>query len=244
MKLVKTVNACGMQCPGPILQLKNAVDEILEGEAVSLTATDPGFVADAPAWCRTTGHELVSLEPAEKGAYRAIVVKRAPSAHRAAPSGKKAMVNVVFGNDFDKAMATFIIANGAVAAGYDVTLFFTFWGLNILRRSGPVTAKKNLVEKMFGLMMPKGPDRLGLSKMHMGGVGLAMIKEIMKHKNVMPLSALLEQAQQSGVHLVACAMSMDLMGIKREELIDGVEEGGVAMYIDRLSQSTANLFIS
>jgi NADPH-dependent 2,4-dienoyl-CoA reductase/sulfur reductase-like enzyme/peroxiredoxin family protein/rhodanese-related sulfurtransferase/TusA-related sulfurtransferase len=243
MKLVKTISACGLQCPGPVLQLKNAMDEINEGEAVSITATDPGFVADAPAWCNTTGHELVSLEPAEKGAYRATVIKRAPAAGGVPMSGKRAMTNVVFSNDFDKAMAAFIIANGAAAAGYEVTLFFTFWGINILRKSGPVTAKKNLIEKMFGVMMPKGPDRLKLSQMNMGGTGLAMIKGIMKHKNVMPLPALIAQAKLSGVKLVVCTMSMDLMGIKREELLDGVEEGGVAMYIDCLSRSSANLFI-
>ena len=243
MKPVKNINACGLQCPGPILQLKNAMDEINEGEAVSITATDPGFAADAPAWCNTTGHELVSLEPAEKGSYRATVIKRAPAAGGVPMSGKRAMTNVVFSNDFDKAMAAFIIANGAAAAGYEVTLFFTFWGINILRKSGPVTAKKNLIEKMFGVMMPKGPDRLKLSQMNMGGMGLAMIKGIMKHKNVMPLPALIAQAKLSGVRLVVCTMSMDLMGIKKEELIDGVEAGGVAMYIDHLSRSSANLFI-
>ena len=244
MKLVKTVNACGLQCPGPILQLKNAIDEIKEGEAVRIAATDPGFVADAPAWCNTTGHGLVSLEPAEKGAYCAVVVKRAPASGGVQSSGTRAMTNVVFCNDFDKAMAAFIIANGAAAAGYDVTLFFTFWGINILRKSGPVTARKNAIEKMFGVMMPKGPDRLALSKMNMAGLGLAMIKGIMKRKNVMPLPALIAQAKLSGVRMVVCTMSMDLMGIKKEELIDGVEEGGVAMYIDRLSRSSANLFIS
>ncbi|MFA7256478.1 MAG: FAD-dependent oxidoreductase [Kiritimatiellales bacterium] len=244
MKLVKTINACGQQCPGPILQLKNALDELKEGEAVCITATDPGFVADVPAWCNTTGHELASIEPAEKGAYRATVIKRAHAAGGIPMSGKRAMTNVVFCNDFDKAMAAFIIANGAVSAGYEVTLFFTFWGINILRKSGPVVAKKNLIEKMFGIMMPKGANKLPLSKMNMAGMGLAMIKGIMKHKNVMTLQELIAQAKFSGVKLVVCTMSMDLMGIKREELIDGVEEGGVAMYIDHLSRSGANLFIS
>jgi NADPH-dependent 2,4-dienoyl-CoA reductase/sulfur reductase-like enzyme/peroxiredoxin family protein/TusA-related sulfurtransferase/rhodanese-related sulfurtransferase len=244
IKTVKVIDACGLQCPGPILQLKNAMDEIKEGEAVSITASDPGFVADAPAWCNTTGHELIRLEPAEKGTYRATVVKRAPAFGGVPVSGKKAMANVVFSNDFDKAMAAFIIANGAVAAGYEVTLFFTFWGLNILRKSGPVVAKKNLIEKMFGLMMPKGADRLSLSKMNMAGMGPAMIKGLMKHKNVMTLQELIGQAKSSGVRMVVCTMSMDLMGIKSEELIDGVEEGGVAMYIDHLSRSSANLFIS
>lgn len=245
VKLVKTINACGLQCPGPILQLKNAVAEIQEGEAVCISATDPGFVADAPAWCRSTGHELASLEPGEDGSYRATVIKRAPAAGSGLPmSGKKGMTNVVFCNDFDKAVAAFIIANGAAAAGYEVTLFFTFWGINILRKSGPVATKKNLIEKMFGIMMPKGADKLTLSKMNMAGMGLAMIKGIMKHKNVMTLPELIAQAKMSGVKLVVCTMTMDLMGIKKEELIDGVEEGGVAMYIDHLSRSGANLFIS
>jgi NADPH-dependent 2,4-dienoyl-CoA reductase/sulfur reductase-like enzyme/peroxiredoxin family protein/TusA-related sulfurtransferase/rhodanese-related sulfurtransferase len=239
-----TLDACGLQCPGPILQLKQAIDSVGAGEAVCITATDPGFVADVPAWCRTTGNDLLRLEPADKGSYRATVVKRAAPAPSAAPaSGKRAMTNVVFSADFDKAMAAFIIANGAAAAGYDVTLFFTFWGLNILRKAGPAAVRKNLIERMFGIMMPKGAERLSLSKMNMGGLGLAMIKGIMRHKNVMPLSDLIAQARRSGVRLVVCTMSMDLMGIKKEELIDGVEEGGVAMYVDHLSRSGSGLFI-
>jgi NADPH-dependent 2,4-dienoyl-CoA reductase/sulfur reductase-like enzyme/peroxiredoxin family protein/TusA-related sulfurtransferase/rhodanese-related sulfurtransferase len=245
VKIEQTINACGLQCPGPILQLKQAIDALAVGEAVSISATDPGFVADAPAWCNTTGHELVSMEPGERGAYRAVVVKRAPSQHGGASAAAgRNMTNVVFSNDFDKAMAAFIIANGAAAAGYEVTLFFTFWGLNILRKSGPVSVQKNLIEKMFGWMMPKGPGKLTLSQMNMGGMGLAMIKGIMAKKQVMPLAALIAQAQRSGVRLVACTMTMDLMGIRKAELIDGVEEGGVAMYVDALSRSSANLFIS
>jgi NADPH-dependent 2,4-dienoyl-CoA reductase/sulfur reductase-like enzyme/peroxiredoxin family protein/rhodanese-related sulfurtransferase/TusA-related sulfurtransferase len=244
MNIVKTINASGQACPGPILQLKKAIDEINEGEAVCITATDPGFVADAPAWCHSTGHEMAAMDPADGSAYRATVIKRKGSSGCVPSSGKKAMTNVVFSNEFDKAMAAFIIANGAVAAGYQVTLFFTFWGLNILRKSGPVTVKKNLIEKMFGWMMPKGPNKLKLSQMNMGGMGLGMIKGIMKQKNVMKLDDLIAQARFSGVRLVACTMTMDLMGIKKEELIDGVEEGGVAMYVDHLSESQANLFIS
>ena len=245
MKLVKTINACGQACPGPILQLKNAIDEINEGEAVCITATDPGFVADAPAWCHSTGHEMASMEPGDGGSYRATIVKRAGGAHTSGSSpGKRVMTNVVFSNDFDKTMAAFIIANGAVAAGYEVTLFFTFWGVNVLRKSGPVTVKKNLIEKMFGWMMPKGSTKLKLSQMNMGGMGLGLIKSIMKKKNVMKLDDLIDQARSSGVCLVVCTMTMDLMGIKREELIDGIKEGGVAMYVDHLSESNANLFIS
>lgn len=126
--------------------------------------------------------------------------------------------------------------------GYEVTLFFTFWGLNILRKKGPVSVRKNIVEKMFGWMMPQGPDHLKLSQTHMGGMGAAMIKGIMKKKNVASLPELMQSAIDNGVKIVACSMSMDLMGIKREELIEGIEEGGVAMYIDHAGDNV-NLFI-
>ena len=241
-EIVETIDASGLQCPGPIMQLSQAIDRLQNGEAVSILSTDPGFAADIPAWCNSTGNMLQSLEP-ENGAYRAVVAKQAPGCSPAIPSRtEKRFTNVVFSSDLDKAIAAFIIANGAATMGYQVTLFHTFWGLNILRKDGPVTVKKNLVEKMFGWMMPKGPKKLKLSQMQMGGMGSAMIKGIMKQKNVLSLPELMETAIANGVKIVACTMSMDLMGIKREELIDGIEEGGVAMYIDQIG-GDANLFI-
>jgi NADPH-dependent 2,4-dienoyl-CoA reductase/sulfur reductase-like enzyme/peroxiredoxin family protein/rhodanese-related sulfurtransferase/TusA-related sulfurtransferase len=240
--IVETIDASGLQCPGPVMQLSQAIGRIQNGEAVSLLSTDPGFAADMPAWCNSTGNKLESLEP-EKGGYRAVVTKKAAAAcPMVSPAGEKRFTNVVFSNDLDKALATFIIANGAATMGYKVTLFFTFWGLNILRQEGPVTVQKNLIEKMFGWMMPRGPKKLALSKMHMGGMGATMIKGIMKQKNVASLPELMQSALDNGIKIVACSMSMDLMGIKREEMIDGVEEGGVAMYIDHLGEN-ANLFI-
>ncbi len=140
-------------------------------------------------------------------------------------------------------MAAFIIANGAVAMGSDVTIFFTFWGLNILRKDAHVPVKKNFVEKMFGMMMPRGANKLGLSKMHMMGMGTSMMKGIMKKKNAASLPELIDSAKKAGVQLVACTMSMDMMGIKKEELIDGVEEGGVAMYLSNAEEGNVNLFI-
>ena len=150
---------------------------------------------------------------------------------------------VVFSNDLDKALAAFIIANGAAASGKKVTLFFTFWGLNILRKSQFLKVKKNLIEKMFGFMMPKGADKLILSKMHMAGMGTWMMKMVMKSKNVLSLKELIQSAQDNGVKFIACNMSMDVMGIKPEELIDGVEIGGVAKYIAESNSSKSNLFI-
>lgn len=240
--VVRTIDACGLQCPGPILQLSKTLEGVQPGEAIAITSTDPGFMGDVPAWCNSTGNQLDSLEPAD-GAYRAVITKKAKvTGAVAVNAGPKRFTNVVFSNDLDKAIAAFIIANGAATMGYEVTLFFTFWGLNILRKDAPVTVKKTLIEKMFGFMMPKGPNKLKLSQMQMGGMGAAMIKGIMKQKNVLSLPELMQTAIDNGVKIVACTMSMDLMGIHSEELIDGIEEGGVAMYIDQIG-GNANLFI-
>jgi peroxiredoxin family protein len=150
---------------------------------------------------------------------------------------------VVFSGDLDKAIASFIIANGAAAMGKKVTMFFTFWGLNILRKEEQVRVNKGLMDRMFGMMMPRGSKKLGLSKMNMGGIGARLIRKVMKDKNVSSLEELIDQARGNGVRLVACNMSMDVMGIKREELIDGIEVGGVAAYLGEAEKSNVNLFI-
>ena len=238
-----TVDACGLACPGPLMKLREAVDTLSAGQAVTLRSTDPGFAQDVKAFCHSTGHELKAIIT-EKGVYAATVVKgqSAPMELARAGSGKKKTI-VVFSGDFDKAMAAFIIANGAAAMGSEVTLFFTFWGLNLLRRPEAVAVEKTLIETMFGWMMPRGAEKTRLSKMNMLGMGTQMIKGIMKKKNVASLSELIDKARQNNVRLVACAMSMDLMGIRRAELIDGVEEGGVAMYLDQAESAGVNLFI-
>ena len=244
-RIVKEIDAQCLQCPGPIMKLKGELEGLAEGEAVSIIALDHGFPADVTGWCHSTGNELASLAADGKG-FRATVVKRArPAVAAAAAAGPPAKnkTMVVFSGDFDKAMAAFIIANGAAAMGSKVTMFFTFWGLNVLRRAAKVPTRKNLVERMFGWMMPRGAERLGLSKMHMGGMGLAMIKGIMRKKGVPALSDLIASAQAAGVRLVACSMSKDLMGLRREELLEGIEEGGVAMYLDSAEAGAVNLFI-
>jgi peroxiredoxin family protein len=140
-------------------------------------------------------------------------------------------------------MAAFVIANGALSMGSDVTMFFTFWGLNALRKSGPQASGKGLLDRMFGLMMPKGPDALKLSNLNMGGVGTALMKYVMKSKRVDPLPVLIASARAAGVKLVVCSMSMDVMGIKREELVDGLEIGGVASFLGEADESNVTLFI-
>lgn len=150
---------------------------------------------------------------------------------------------VVFSGDLDKAMASFIIATGAAAMGKQVTMFFTFWGLNILRKEEYVNVKKTFMDKMFAKMMPQGPEKLGISKMNYGGLGAKMMKYTMRKKNIVTLKVLIEMAQDLDVKMVACTMSMDVMGITKEELIDGLDYAGVASYLADADESKINLFI-
>ncbi|UYZ15165.1 DsrE/DsrF/DrsH-like family protein [Brevibacillus sp. WF146] len=150
---------------------------------------------------------------------------------------------IVFDGDLDKAIASFIIATGAAAMGKKVTMFFTFWGLNILRKDQVVPVKKGFLEKMFAWMMPRGPEKLGISKMNFGGLGAKMMKYIMKKKNVATLAELMQMAKELDVEMIACTMSMDVMGIKEEELIDGLKFAGVATYLGEADQANINLFI-
>lgn len=240
---VLKVDACGLSCPGPIMKLAENISNIQEGEVLEISSTDKGFYADVEAWCNSTNNTLLNLDNKDKKIVATIQKGQAiPQNHNNQIQTKKAQTIVVFSNDLDKALAAFIIANGAKASGHDVTLFFTFWGLNILRKEN-VTVKKSFIDKMFGFMMPKGADKLTLSKMNMGGVGSMMMKWVMKNKNISTLKELITQAQANGVKFIACQMSMDVMGIKKEELIDGVEIGGVAKYIAESSNSNSNLFI-
>ncbi len=150
---------------------------------------------------------------------------------------------IVFSGDLDRAMAAMIIANGSAAMGNEVTMFYTFWGLNLLRKPEKVKVEKTFMDKMFGRMMPRGPEKAKLSKMHMGGMGTRMMKNTMTKKNVQTLPQLMESAQALGVKMVACTMSMDVMGITKEELIDDIEYAGVASYLAEADEGNVNLFV-
>lgn len=150
---------------------------------------------------------------------------------------------VLFSGDYDKAMAAYIIANGAAAYDHEVTIFHTFWGLNALRKDEDIKVEKSFMEKMFGKMMPKGADKMGLSKMHFAGMGPKMIKDVMKKHNALTLPQLIEMAQEQDVKLVACTMTMDLLGLKQEELLDNIELAGVAAYLADAEDGNVNLFI-
>ncbi len=236
------VDACGLQCPGPILKVYDAIKDMIDGDIVEILSTDPSFAEDVKVWCKTTGNELLDVK-FENKAFKATIQKGTGTSEETQKTTKNNKSLIVFSNDLDKAIATFIIANGAAAMGREVTLFFTFWGLNILRKPKAGKVKKDFISKMFGFMMPKGSKKLSLSKMNMFGMGGAMIRGLMKKKNISSLEELIEQAMKNGVKLVACTMSMDIMGIKMEELIDGVTVGGVASFLGSAEDSDMSLFI-
>ncbi|ASK61617.1 MULTISPECIES: DsrE/DsrF/DrsH-like family protein [Bacillaceae] len=156
---------------------------------------------------------------------------------------KKKTTIVLFSGDYDKAMAAYIIANGAAAYDHEVTIFHTFWGLNALRKDSQVPVKKNFLEKMFGKLMPRGTDKMGISKMNYLGMGPKMIKRVMKKHNAMPLPQLVDMAQEQDVKLIACTMTMDLLGLQKKELLDEIEYGGVAAYVGEAEEGNISLFI-
>lgn len=238
------VDACGLQCPGPIMKVYQTMNEIETGEVLEVHATDPGFTKDVHAWANNTGNTLLRTAFEDKK-FKAFIRKgttEAPAVQNTAAS-KDGATLIVFSGDLDKTIASFIIASGAAAMGKKVTMFFTFWGLNVLRRKDAPPVNKDIVEKMFGMMMPKGASQLPLSKMHMGGMGVKMINHAMQRKNVDSLETLMNNAIDAGVKLVACSMSMDIMGIKKEELIAGVDIGGVASYLGDAENAGLNLFV-
>lgn len=239
---VRQLDACGLQCPGPILQLKKAVDEMTEGETIKVVATDSGFPNDAKAWCNTTGNRLVA-STTEKGRYVVEIEKGSKTADALPINGGKNKTLIMFSDDLDRAIATFVLANGAAATGRKVSIFFTFWGLNVIKKEHKPTVKKDLFGRMFAWMMPSHSKKLKLSQMSMLGMGDRMMRYIMKKKNIDSLESLRQQAIDNGVELIACQMTMDMMGVKREELIDGVDIGGVATYMERADEANVNLFI-
>ncbi len=241
------LNACGLSCPGPIMQVYKAMRDMKEGHVLEITVTDPGFMYDIRQWCDSTGNTLIESGKDQNSFYAHIrkgcAEKDLQSGACAVPESTDNKTLVVFSGDLDKAIASFVIANGAAAMDRKVTMFFTFWGLNVLRKEQFIKVEKGFMDKMFGRMMPRGSKRLGLSNMNMAGMGPRLIRKVMRDKNISSLEELMEQAKENGVRLLACNMSMDVMGIKREELIDGIEVGGVAAYLGEAEKSNVNLFI-
>ena len=241
---VVKIDACGLSCPGPIMKLQQAVGDAADHSTIQITATDPGFVRDAEAWCRSTGNRFVGHDSA-KGLHTVTIEKSSagkPSC-QASESRGKGKSFILFSDDLDKALATFVLANGAAATGEKVTIFFTFWGLNAIKKDRKPKVQKDIFGKMFSMMLPSGSRKLKLSKMNMGGAGSRMMRYIMKRKNIASLESLRDMAISNGVEFIACQMSMDVMGITKEELLDNVTIGGVATYMNRADDANLNLFI-
>ena len=238
------IDCCGMQCPGPIMKISEILKTLEEGAVVKVSATDMGFASDVESWCRKTGNTFV--KKIREGNQNIVYISKGncePTIEKSTSHKSHGKSMIVFDGDLDKAIAAFIIANGAASMGRPVTMFFTFWGLNVLRKSEKQNVKKSFVEGMFSKMMPRGANKLKLSSMNMMGMGSKMMKTIMKQKNVSSLEDLIKSAMDSGVKVIACTMSMDVMGIHAEELIDGIEYAGVASYLDAAEDSDVNLFI-
>ena len=238
------VDACGIQCPGPILKMKQAMESLQAGQLLQVRATDAGFPRDAEAWCRSTGHKFVSKR-AEGGVHIVEIEKATPCAAEAVQPqrGELGKTFILFSDDLDKTLATFVLANGAAATGKKVSIFFTFWGLNAIKKTHKPAVKKDIFGRMFSWMLPSDSTRLALSKMHMMGIGSRLMRYLMKRKGVDSLESLRQQAIDNGVEFIACQMSMDVMGVSREELLDNVTVGGVASYMERAEQACVNLFI-
>jgi peroxiredoxin family protein/TusA-related sulfurtransferase len=243
------LDCTGLACPGPILALQKTIGELNAGDEVIAHVSDIGFRLDGPAWAQKNGHELLDMRPEgagvvarfRKGGAPVAAAGFTPNAVAARLKDKKSFV--VFSGDLDKVLAAFIIANGAVAMGDEVSMFFTFWGLNALRHADPPDVDKSAMSKAMAKMMPAGPEAMKLSRMNMLGGGMAMIKKIMKDQKVPSLTDLIIQARDAGVRLVACNMTMDLLGLHEDELIEGVEFGGVATFLGEANESNATFFI-
>ncbi|MDO9679780.1 MAG: FAD-dependent oxidoreductase [Bacteroidales bacterium] len=238
------VDATGLQCPGPIMQLKKSYDTLNVGERLEIRATDMAFGKDVASWCKITGAKLISVE-SRMGVITARVEKGEASSNCRISGGVVGdnKTIVVFSDNLDKALASFIIANGAASMGKKVTMFFTFWGLNVIKRRNPVKVKKDLMGKMFGMMLPKNASSLKLSKMNMMGMGSFMMRYIMRKKNIDTLESLIDQARAAGVEFIACKMSMDVMGVHEEEIMEGVNFAGVATYLEKSEEANMSLFI-
>lgn len=242
-KNIVEVNACGLMCPGPIMKLKSTYEQLDNDAMLCITATDQAFAKDVKSWCKMTGADLVSLDK-QAGQVKALVRKQQPKACvPAQQAGAENKTIVVFSDDLDKALASFVIANGAASTGKKVSMFFTFWGLNVIKKSQKPAVEKDIWGRMFSWMLPSDSKALKLSQMNMMGIGSKMMRFLMKKKKIDSLESLIAQAREQGVEFIACTMSMDVMGVKKEELLDDVTLGGVATYLERTEEANLNLFI-
>jgi NADPH-dependent 2,4-dienoyl-CoA reductase/sulfur reductase-like enzyme/peroxiredoxin family protein/rhodanese-related sulfurtransferase/TusA-related sulfurtransferase len=238
----KIVDVRALACPGPVVRLKQEMDGLAIGETLQLLAAI-SFASDLNSWISSSGNELLSQATAGDHLIALIrkQAKQTGALQQGTSSDKSAII--LFSNDLDKALAALIIACGMAAAGQKVSIFFTFWGLSVLRKNPGPSVKKSLLSTMFGWMLPKGAKKLALSKMHMMGMGTEMMKFVMHQQNVPTLPELMVQAKGLGVKFIACEMAMNVMGLQRDELVEVDDVAGIASFAELAKQSGSTLFI-
>lgn len=238
----RTLDVRALSCPGPVVRLKQEIDAMEPGAELKIRAA-AGFASDLSNWAGNCGHELVDMTM--KGDEMEAIIRKSADQNSctAAPSQSNDAAIILFSNDLDKALAALIVACGMAAAGSKVSIFFTFWGLSVLRRNPAPAVKKSPISRMFGMMLPRGAKKLALSKMNMAGMGTAMMKQVMARENVPTLEELLRQARELGIRFIACEMAMNVMGLQREELIAVDDVAGVASFAALARQAGTTLFI-
>jgi len=197
--------------------------------------------ADAPV-APAEVHGLVAAEVERQiKAFREEIERKLVELRKRTVDDRAALV--VFSGDLDKVFAAFVIATGAAAAGLETSIFFTFWGLSVLKKKGAAGGPKSIMERMFALMTPSSSESLGTSKMNFFGMGAVMLRKMMADKQIVSLEEMMQLARELGVKMIACTMSMDAMGVSKAELVDGLEYGGVATYMADAANSRVTLFI-
>lgn len=241
---IEYIDLSGLSCPGPLVTIKEKIETLKNGECLKVKVSDSGFYNDIKSWCKVTNNTLLDIKKDNNSTF-ATIQKGSISANKneniIVNENSESVTIVVFSGDLDKAIASFIIANGALALGKKVTMFFTFWGLSIIKKR--TLSKNNILEKMFSFMLPKNSLSLPVSKMNFFGIGAKMIRYVMKSKDIMSLEELMSKSIENGVNLIACSMSMDVMGISKDELLENIEYGGVGQYLGEAQNSNTNLFI-
>lgn len=238
------VDLSGLSCPGPLVAIKEKIETLKNGECLKVKVSDNGFYNDIKSWCKVTNNTLLDIKKDNNSTFATIQkgnVSTNKNENIIINENSESVTIVVFSGDLDKAIASFIIANGALALGKKVTMFFTFWGLSIIKKR--TLSKNNILEKMFSFMLPKNSLSLPVSKMNFFGIGAKMIRYVMKSKDIMSLEELMKKSIENGVNLIACSMSMDVMGISKDELLENIEYGGVGQYLGEAQNSNTNLFI-
>ncbi|MEG1380354.1 MAG: DsrE/DsrF/DrsH-like family protein [Bacteroidales bacterium] len=236
------IDAKGSQCPGPIMALRDGMAKAAIGQQVIIEVTDPGFKSDAVAWASVTGNPLVSMID-QNNVITAVFDKKTELGEAVVPVKEDSVTIVIFSDELDRGLAAFNIALGALAMGMKVQVFFTFWGLSLIRKNSDQKEHKSMMGKMMDEILPSDDKSLPLSHKNMLGIGARMMARVMKAKNVPPLDFMIHLAKYDGVTFIACQMSMEILEIKKEELIDGVEVGGVATMIEYARKSNLNYFV-